>query len=286
MIRLFSLRTLIVAISLMGIHLTAGTPDRPFRWADDENFKPMIYRDASGNPAGIFKDILGELFRRLNLPMECRLYPWSRAQKLVLEGQADGMVTVLTEERKRLLKATEPLVTMEERVFTSRRNPKFRQILAVKSLDDLRKFTLVETTGSGWSKEQFKGMNVIWVPTSDSALNMIATGRADIFLMGNFTGPQFLREQIRKNGPLTDSLKEIVMGPATLAEVKYRLLIRKDSPYADMIEDLDRTLQEMKKDGSYQEILKRYGTHKRNNEVESENAESPVHIPFDRHRNR
>ena len=258
MSRLLFFRTFVVAISLLGVHLSAEPSARPFQWADDEDYKPIIYRDASGHPAGVFKEIMEEIFQRMKIPLECHLYPWNRVQKLVREGRADGMVTVLTEERKKHLKATDPLIITEERVFTSRRNPRFKEIFSVKSLDDLRKFTLVETIGSGWSKEKFKGMKVIWVPTSVSAFNMIAMGRADIYLMSNYSGPQFLREQIRKQGPLTDRLKEIVMGPNPLSKIEYRLLIRKDSPYVDLIEKFDRTLQKMKEDGSYQKIIQRY----------------------------
>ena len=248
----------VIIVAIMTFESSAATPDRPFQWADDENFKPMIYRDASGHPAGIFKDLMKEIFHRMKVPLECRLYPWSRAQKMVREGRADGMITVLTAQRKKYLEGTDPIVTMEERVFTSRHNPKLQQILAVKSLDDLKKFTLVETAGSGWSKEKLKGMNVIWVPTSVSALNMIATGRADIYLMSNYSGPQFLREQIRKEGPLAEKLKAIVMGPNPLAKIEYRLLIRKDSPYVDLIERYNRTLRKMKNDGSHQKIIQRY----------------------------
>ena len=258
MIRLVSLRAFIVVISLLGVELSAATPGRPFQWVDDEDFKPMIYRDASGESAGVFKNLMEEIFQRMKIPLECNLYPWSRVQKLIREGQADGMITVLTEKRKKYLKATEPLITMEERVFTNRHNPRLQQILAVRSLDDLRKFTLVETTGSGWSKEKFKGMKVIWVPTSVSAINMIAKGRADIYLMSNYTGPHFIREQIRKQGPLADKLKEIVMGPNPLAKIEYRLLIRKDSPYVDLIERFDHTLEKMRKDGSYRTIIQHF----------------------------
>lgn len=259
--RLCSFRALLIAIPLIWFQLSTASPNRPFRWADDENYRPLIYRDASGHPAGIFNDLMSELFRRLNVPLECRLYPWRRAQKLVREGRADGMITILTEERKKFLEASKPLITVNERVFTSRRNPRLQQILAVKSLDDLRKFTLVETSGSGWSKEHLEGMKVIWVTTAASALNMIATGRADIYLMGYYTGPEFLRMQIRRNGPLSDRLREIVMGPHPLAEVDYRLLIRKDSPYVDLVDRIDRTLQQMKEDGSYRTIVQRYEAH-------------------------
>ena len=236
----------------------AKTLQHPFRWVDDEDFKPLIYRNAEGASKGIFYDVITEVFKRMKIPLENRLYPWSRAQKIVLDGDGDGMVTIYTEARKKLFKATDPILTVEEHVFTSRNNPKLNTILNIRSLDELEKFIIVDTIDSGWSRENLKGMHVIWVPTAKSALNMIALQRADIYLMNDFTGPYFIKEQIEKNSPFRDQLREIVMGYYPIATMDYRLLIRKDSPYVDIIEQFNKVLRQMHKDGTFQKIVNRY----------------------------
>ena len=133
-----------------------NTPNWPFIWADDANYWPAIYRDKNGKPAGIFNDILTEVFKRLNIPLKKAVYPWKRAQKLVKEKKADGMVTVYTKERQKFTVATDPIWEIPETLFFRRDNPKACQILKINSFKDLRKFTLVDTIGSGWSKQQYQ----------------------------------------------------------------------------------------------------------------------------------
>jgi len=244
--------------SLFLLSSYADVPDRPFVWVDDENFKPLIYRDETGASKGIFYEVITEAFRRMNIPLKNRLYPWSRAQKIVLEGGADGMVTVYTRGRRRRFKATDPIVTVKEHVFTDKENPKFEKILDIRSLKELKHFILVDTVDAGWSRENLKGMHVIWVPTAESALNMIATGRADIYLMSNFTGPYLIKEQIEKNSPYKKGLENIVTGRYPIAKMDYRLLIRKDSPYVNIIDRFNATLRRMRRDGTYQKIIDRY----------------------------
>ena len=233
-------------------------PKRPFVWADDENFKPLIYRNSRGKAAGIFYEVLTEAFKRMNIPLENRLYPWSRTQKLVQEGEADGMVTIYTKSRQRFLKATDPVMVVEERVFVSKENPHYQAILTIDSVEGLRDYTVVETTDAGWSKEHLKGMRIIWVPTAESALNMVALGRADVYLMSNVTGPNFVRDQIQKGGPLRDKLANIVMGKHPFTTMAYRLLIRKTSPYVTIIDRFNAVLQQIHNDGTYEKILQRY----------------------------
>jgi len=246
------------AIVSFSLPVYADLPHRSFFWADDENYKPLIYRDREGLPKGIFHDVLTEAFRRMNISLQNQLYPWSRAQKIVKEGSADGMVTVYTKTRQKIFEATSPIVVVEEHVFTNKNNPKLNKILNIRSLDELKRFIIVDTVDAGWSRENLKEMHVIWVPTAESALNMIASKRADVYLMSNFTGPYFIQEQIEKKGPLYEQLREVVMGNYPITTMEYRLLIRRDSPYVNIIEQFNRVLHQMQQDGTYKKIIQRY----------------------------
>ncbi len=236
----------------------AEYPNRPFEWVDDEDYKPLIYRDEKGKPKGLFHDVLTEVFRRMNIPLHIQLYPWSRAQKMVEIGLGDGMVTVYTPTRQKNFLATDPVLVVHEHVFTNKNNPRRNEILNARTINDLKKFIIVDTEGSGWSKENLKGMKVIWVPTAESALNMVASKRADIYLLNDYTGPYFIKAQIQKGGPLQNKLKELVMGDYPITTMEYRLLIRKNSPFAGIISHFNAILDQMHKDGTYQKIIKRY----------------------------
>lgn len=247
-----------VFILLLSTSLAAKQPQRAFEWVDDEDYKPLIYRSEKGKPEGLFYDVLTEVFKRMNIPLHIRLYPWNRAQRLVENGQGDGMVTVYTPTRQKIFQATDPVLVVHEHPFTNRNNPRLDEILSVRSVKDLKKFIIVDTEGSGWSKDNLKDMKVIWVPTAESALNMVATMRADIYLLNDYSGPYFIKKQIKKGGPLQERLKELVMGDHPIATMEYRLLIRKNSPYVGIIDRFNAVLDQMHKDGTYQKIIKRY----------------------------
>ena len=234
--------------------------NRPFIWADDENYWPAIYKDKNGKPAGIFNDILTEIFKRLNIPLKKSVYPWKRAQRLVREGKADGMVTVWTKERQKFTVATKPIWYINETLFFRRDNPKACKILKSNSFKDLKNLILVDTIGSGWSKDQYKKyhLKVIWVPNIESAFNMIAEKRADVYMMFSFNAYSFLFKKKNIDNSFAKDYQQIVAITPSFAKLPFRLLIRKDSPYVKKIKDINKVLDEIKKDGTYRHIIQKY----------------------------
>ena len=235
---------------------TAGAAT--FHWIDDEDYAPFISRGEDGAPVGLYRDIMIEAFRRLGIPLSVELYPWKRAQKYVEEGRGDGMITALTEKRRARFLATDPIYIVDERVFTQRDNPRIKEIMTIKTIDGLRGFKLVDTIGAGWAEENFKGLDVIWASSHSSALNLLASGRVDIYVLGKYPGLVDIRRRIAENVPYSEGLRKLVVGPHTLHEVYYSLLIRKNSPFASIIPEFNRVLKAMWDDGSYQAILDRH----------------------------
>ncbi len=253
----------IVSMLLLLLFSTTGeaaTPDgtRSFHWIDDEDYYPFIYRDNQGKAAGIYRDIMEEIFRRLDVPLSVDVYPWKRTQKYVFEGKGDGMITAMTRERSRNFLATDPIYIINEHTFARRDNPRIAQIQAARSVQDLKGFRIVETIGSGWSEENFKDLDVTWVPSFESGIRMLAAGRVDIFVLGKYPGLIKIHQRIEQSVSYADDLKMIVPSPAPLVQLPYSLLIRKDSPFVDIIPRINRILGQMKRDGSYQKILDRY----------------------------
>ena len=238
-----------------------ASEQRPFIWVDDEDYCPAIYKDANGRPAGIFNDILTEAFKRLGIELKKEVYPWKRAQKLVLEKKADGMVTLYTKQRKKYMVATKPIWYIKETIFFRRDNPKACKILKINSFEDMKDLVLVETMGSGWAREQFEKhgiKHVFWVPTVDSAFNVLAKGRADIYMMYDINAYNILMKKQESEDPLAEEFQQIVAIAPTFASLPFRLLIRKDSPYANIIERFNEVIEEMKRDGTYKRIKMKY----------------------------
>jgi len=255
----FSVLCLVIVILFNGLPFAlAGTSPSPFKWIDDEDYSPFIHKDSLGNPSGFYKDLMNEIFKRMGIPLQCEVYPWKRAQKYVQEGLGDGMVTTMTQKRRSLFKATDPLFINNERVFARSDNPRIKQIMAIKSIEGLKPFKVVETIGSGWSEEHFKDLNIIWAPTHTTALNMLANGRADIYVLGREPGISDIIERINKKSPYREGFKKIMVGQHTLTTINYCLLIRKNSNYIGIIPEFNRTLHNLKEDGTYQSFLRKY----------------------------
>ena len=237
--------------------------ERPFIWVDDEDYCPAIYCGKDGQPAGIFNEIMTEIFKRLHIPLKKAVYPWERAQKLVREGKADGIITAYTKERQKYMVATIPIWYIEETLIFRRDNPKACKILKVNSFEDLKNLVIVETIGSGWTKEKYEEYGIkkiIWVPTVDSAFNMVAKGRADVYMMYSWKAFSYILKKRAEGGSLAEGYQNMVAIAPMFAKIPFRLLIRKDSPFAKRLQDFNRVIEEMKKDGTLKRIRIKYAT--------------------------
>ncbi len=254
---------ILIAILIAMTNLVHAAGNKPFIWADDEDYWPAIYRGENGKPKGIFNDILTEVFARLGIPLKKTVYPWKRAQKMVKDGDADGMVTVYTKERQAELMATEPIWNISETLFFRRDNPRSCKILKINSFEDMQDLRVVDNAGSGWTKEKYKEYginNIIWAPSVDSAFNMLAKGRADVYIMFNLNAINILSKKRASNSPLSKGYQNIIAISPEFASLPFRLLINRNSPFVKRIDDINRVLEEMKKDGTYQRIREKYAT--------------------------
>ena len=100
--------------------------------------------------------------------------------------------------------------------------------------------------------------NVIWMPNIESAFNMIAKKRADIYMVFSLNAYNYLLKKRNSNSPLAKDYQEVIAIAPSFAKLPFRLLIRKDSPYAKKVKDINRVLKELKKDGTYYKIIQKY----------------------------
>ncbi len=64
------MKKFVFLLSILLIILKTDAEERPFIWVDNENYCPAIYRGKDGKPAGIFNEIMTELFKRLHIPLK------------------------------------------------------------------------------------------------------------------------------------------------------------------------------------------------------------------------
>lgn len=85
----------------------------------NESRPPMCFMK-DGKPSGLIVDLAEALSKHMHHPVEIGLMNWTKAQDLVLEGQADALLQINpSPERLELYDFSEPLLNSEFMIFTS-----------------------------------------------------------------------------------------------------------------------------------------------------------------------
>ncbi len=212
----------------------------PFSWIEDGQMK------------GILIDVLTEAIQnRMNIPVTHEGYPWARAQYMVKTNKADAFATVPTEERRSYTEiSSEPVIQITFTIFLSKNSKMIDDLKKVENVSELADFCHVQYIGSGWAKQNLKDMDVYWTPVLEKALLLIAENRFDVFIDTS----QVIRFNIKKLG-YQDRIIEL---PNIIDSNSFNLCIGKDSPFVNILPEFNKTIIEMREDGSLQEIYNRY----------------------------
>lgn len=223
----------------------------PLRIVYYENFEPYSWKQ-DGRTRGILIDVLEEaLNHRLGIAVSHESYPWERAQDMVRQGLADAYTTVPTPARLEFSDAGSRTVTnVTFTMFVSASNPRLAELRRVRSLEELKAFTLGAYTGSGWSKKNLVDQNVFWAPRMENVLEMLVNGRFDGFIDVS----QAVRYYVAKLG-YTGRILEL---PHVYEASEFNFFIGKKSRHRDLLPRVDAVLDAMHKDGTWQRIHDQY----------------------------
>lgn len=242
-----------VAIGLFCGQAQAQTQAKdPVRLVFAADLAPLSFEE-QGVKQGILIDVAREILeRRLGQPVDVGLYPWERAQQMVMRGEADGFVTIATKARAVYANCGRiPVLRTPLHPLVRAENPRRREIELATSLAELKPFEIVSYRGNGWAKQYLEGFDVFFATDFQSSLRGLAAGRGDLAFVTTTAGPYYLRE--------FGFEQELVILPLVVDVFSYVLCIRKDSPHSVMLPEFDRVLEVMRAEGAYAPILERYG---------------------------
>lgn len=229
--------------------LAQGTalPTKPLRLVYFDSFAPFSQRQPDGSMSGIFIDVMNELLaKRLGLALLHEGYPWARAQQMVRNGEADGFVTVPTEERQAYTVASQEWVTQGRfTMFVRRDASTLRERLAkAQGVEALRGLTLGSYLGNGWVKSRFsdKDWEVSYASSRSHALRMLAARRFDVLVDSSNATQAALKA--------TGLEQDIVELPPVLESSETRLMLARSSPHIARLPQIDAALRRMKADGT------------------------------------
>jgi len=243
-------------VLLMLISLIMAVPAfarEPMKMVYFENYQPFSWLDEGNQMRGILIDALNETIRkRMKISVTHKGYPWKRAQKMVKAGKADAFVTVPTPERESYTKiSNEAVTTVKVTVFAGKGNPKMEKIRKIRTIADLKDFTLISYLGAGWAKKNLAKFNVKWVSDLDTVLKIIAKGRSPLFIQPS----KVTLFNIKRLG-YQDQIIEIP--DVILDSIDFKLCIGKKSSYLNILSEFDEMMKTIRKDGTLQKIYDKY----------------------------
>jgi polar amino acid transport system substrate-binding protein len=229
--------------------LAAPTAELKMVYFDD--FAPYSWRDEQGKMRGLMIDVMDRVAVQMGLRVHHEGYPWQRAQKLVRVAQADGFVTIATQERRTYaLIVEEPVTTTILTIFTQLAHPRMAEFQRASRLSDLKMFTFLDYLGNGWGKENLAGFTVHQTINVDNVFKMLAAGRGDLMV----TDPLVARFKLNKLG-LSGQVVEV---PLLLTSIPFNLCIGKHSRFNTRVNEFNRALQQLRQSGELAHIAARY----------------------------
>jgi polar amino acid transport system substrate-binding protein len=220
------------------------------KFAYYDNYAPRSFM-SDGKMKGIIIDIIDEVVvKRMKIPVEHKGYPWQRAQLLVKIGDADAFVTVPTIERKTYTNLSKvPLFKFELFLATTKDNKNIKELVKLKSINELRGFHLVDYFGNGISQKLLKNHNVTWLPNYQSTMKFLATGKADAVIAS---------ELFQHNLKSLHLENKIILLPTPIYSVAFHLCISKKSKYKWILDKFDKELEQFIAEGGVQRIKDKY----------------------------
>lgn len=164
---------------------------------------------------------------------------------MVRKSEADGFVTVPTEERLSYTVASQEWVTQGRLTMFVRRESALRERLSkVRDIEALRGLTLGSFLGNGWVKSRFSGKewNVSYATSRTQALKMLGAQRFDVLVNSANATQAALKA--------TGLDQDIVKLAPVLESSETRLMLARNSPHVARLPQIDAALRRMKADGT------------------------------------
>ncbi|MGD9007816.1 MAG: transporter substrate-binding domain-containing protein [Desulfobacteraceae bacterium] len=214
---------------------------------------PPISWEEDGKMRGILIDIAEELVQnRLGIMVSHKGYPWKRSQHLVRMGKADALITNGPMRKKWAEHSREVVVNLQHMLYVKAGGPKLDQLKKVRTIDDLKLFTLVDERGSAWAEKNLieRGIEVHLVADHDTMYRLVAKGRVDAVVYE----PLMARYHIKILGMQA----QLIELPLDTVPVPFHIVIGKSSPHVKMLPKIDKAIRQMKQDGTLERILDNY----------------------------
>lgn len=211
-----------------------------------EEYPPFNYSEG-GKITGLSTEVVEELTKRVGHPGDIKMEAWARAYKFIQEK--DGIILysmTRTAAREDLFKWVGPVAPNKWVLFAKKGSG-----LTISSLDDAKKVGKIGTYKDDATEAFLKEngfTNISSVIKDDQNVPKLMAGRIDLWIVGELQGIYKAKKQ--NAGSDLEKVFDV-------QDTQLYIAFSKNTPDAD-IAKWQKALDDMKADGSYDAIMKKY----------------------------
>lgn len=213
----------------------------------DDTFAPMGFRDADGNLTGFDVDLATEVAQRIGLEVKMQPIDWSMKETELNAGNIDVIWNgyTITDARKEKVNFTTPYLNNKQIIVTLASSP-------INSKADLTdKAIAVQKESSAYDAVMaepdfvatIKDSEPVQFDTNNEAFMDLEAGRTDAIVVDEVLARYYMKLRGAENYKVLED---------NFGEEEYGIGVRKSD--AILLEKINAALEEMKKDGTYDEI--------------------------------
>ncbi len=204
-------------------------------------FKPFEYLK-NGKVIGFDIDISKEVAKSLGKELKIEDTAFDGLLPALESGQVDMVVAGMTKtpEREKNVLFSEPYYLAAQKIIV-------RKNSSIKNKYELsgNKIGVQLGTTSDTIVSKIKGINVVKLQSVPSVLQDLSSGKIDAAVLDEAPADQYVK-----------GFSNLEVLPDSLGNEEYAIAIKKGND--DLKNQVDKVIDEMKKDGRYQELLKKY----------------------------
>jgi ABC-type amino acid transport substrate-binding protein len=195
----YSRRSVLTGLAAVGLGLgkaPAAHATTTLLFVHGEDRRPMSWIGADGEAQGLKIEILDLLLGEAGIRARHQCLPWARAVQSVYSGEADGLLSVTSPERRRWIKfADTPLIEDEARLYYRRDHPRAAQLAAIRRMEDLNAFKLSDALAGPWSAVNAPNLPLDLVPNQPIAFRKMLNRRTDIAIINELAALALVRAE-------------------------------------------------------------------------------------------
>lgn len=230
------------------------------------NYMPYQYYPDNQEPTGLYIDLVMEAAKQLEITIKLKRYPWKRCQRLVSNGDVDGIIGLFkTQERLQNLYFVEEVLAYEETAFFTLKQNNIKYDGDIKTLYP---FVIGLTQGSSfgqtWEKHSNNFKRLEYSPSFDSMIKKLLTQRIPLVVCDKMTFEYFSKKNnmvISISGERKEPLDRIIaLHPSIGLNAGFIAFTKaKDSNRnKNMADDFAKAIRTIKQSDLFIELLDKY----------------------------